>query len=408
MKILIVCDGFPPDFAPRMGYLSKYLNRMGCETDVVCEEFANNQGFDFLANAASKIKRILFYRSLNMPKPRREWVSLMIKDLLFHYRDKRLIREVQNDKDFSGYDLVLSSTYRTFPLKAAQTLAEYFHVPLVVDLRDIMEQYPDKFYASHHLPFAHHLERHLIRERNHVLEKADAVVSVSEWHCKFLNKFNTNTHLIYNGYDPELFFPAHQPDPYFRIVFTGRMLNFKIRTPDWLFEAVARLKQKGLISDTDFRICWYVDSAGMRPLQEMALHYGVEALSECHGFIPAEEVPALLNRSSILFQMANKAGENGPKGIMTTKIFEAMAIGKPLLLVRSDESYLEALINRYHCGLAARNVESVMEFILAQYQKWKETGSTAIPVNPEIERCFSRKGQAGQFLQLFKNVLHHE
>ncbi|MBD5388005.1 glycosyltransferase family 4 protein, partial [bacterium] len=89
MKILIVCDGFPPDFAPRMGYLSKYLNRMGCETDVVCEEFANNQGFDFLDNAASKIKRILFYRSLNMPKPRREWVSLMIKDLLFHYRDKR-------------------------------------------------------------------------------------------------------------------------------------------------------------------------------------------------------------------------------------------------------------------------------------------------------------------------------
>lgn len=408
MKILIVCDGFPPDFAPRMGYLSKYLTRMGCETDVVCEAFANNQGFDFLANAASKIKRICFYRSLNMPKPRREWASLMIKDLLFHYRDKRLIREIQNDKDFSGYDLVLSSTYRTFPLKAAQTLAEYFHVPLVVDLRDIMEQYPDKFYTTHRLPFALHLARHLIKERNKILEKAAAVVSVSEWHRNFLKQFNPNTHLIYNGYDPELFFPAHQPDPYFRIVFTGRMLNFKIRTPDWLFETVAKLKQNGLISDSDFRICWYVEPEGKPVLQEMAHHYGIETLSECHDFIPADEVPALLNRSSILFQMANKADENGPKGIMTTKIFEALAVGKPLLLVRSDESYLEAMINRYHCGLAARNVESIMEFILAQYQKWKETGSTSIPVNPEIERYFSRKGQAAQFLQLFKTILNYE
>ena len=408
MKILIVCDGFPPDFAPRMGYLSKYLNRMGCETDVVCEEFANNQGFDFLANAASKIKRILFYRSLNMPKPRREWVSLMIKDLLFHYRDKRLIREVQNDKDFSGYDLVLSSTYRTFPLKAAQTLAEYFHVPLVVDLRDIMEQYPDKFYASHHLPFAHHLERHLIRERNHVLEKADAVVSVSEWHCKFLNKFNTNTHLIYNGYDPELFFPAHQPDPYFRIVFTGRMLSVENRNPEWLFKAISNLLQSGKITKTDFRLCWYTDKKTCQYIQNESEKYGIGDISEYMDFVPAQQVPALLNRASVLLQLANVADVQGPKGVMTTKFFEALAVGKPLLLVPSDESYLAELLHRYNCGLAATDIQSIETFIEYQYNKWKETGSTAIPVDPEIERCFSRKGQAGQFLQLFKTVLHHE
>lgn len=408
MKILIVCDGFPPDFAPRMGYLSKYLVRMGCQTDVVCEEFANNQGFDFLAQAASKIKRIRFYRSLDMPKPRTEWARLMLRDLLFHYRDKRLVHEIQKDKDFSGYDLVLGCTYRTFPLKAAQILATYFQVPLVVDLRDILEQYPQKFYTTHRMPFAHCLARHLIKERNRVLGKAAAVVSVSEWHRTFLKQFNPNTYLIYNGYDPELFFPDHHVDPYFRIVFTGRMLSFKIRNPDWLFEAVARLKQNGMISDTDFRLCWYVDQEGQHLLHEMAQNYGIESLSECHGFVPAHKVPALLNRSSILFQMANKADENGPKGIMTTKFFEALAVGKPLLLVRSDESYLESLINRYHCGLAARNVESIMDFILTQYQKWKETGSTAIPVNPEIERYFSRKEQAGQFLQLFKTILRNE
>ncbi|MCM1042445.1 MAG: glycosyltransferase [Bacteroides sp.] len=408
MKILIVCDGFPPDFAPRMGYLSKYLARMGCETDVVCEQFANNQGFDFLADTASKIKRIRFYRSLDMPKPRIEWATLMLRDMLFHYRDKKIISEIQKDRSFYGYDLVLGCTYRTFPLMAAEKLTEYFKVPLVVDLRDIVEQYPSKAYFTHRLPFERLFTARLVRGRNRILEKAAAVISVSEWHREVLRQFNPNSHLIYNGYDPELFFPAHQPDSCFRITFTGRMLHSKIRNPDWLFEAVARLREKGLISDTDFRLCWYVDPEGKRPLQEMATRYGIESISECHDFIPADKVPALLNRSSILFQMANKADAEGPKGIMTTKIFEALAVGKPLLLVRSDESYLEELINRYHCGLAARNVESIEEFILAQYNKWKKTGSTAIPVNPEIEQRFSRKGQAEQFLQLFKSILKHD
>lgn len=408
MKILIVCDTFPPEFAPRMGYLCKYLHRMGCTADVVCEQYSEDIRFDFLAGSASKIKRIRFFRSLALPKPRLEWGLLALRDLFFHTKDRRLVREIQRDTSFTGYDLVLCSTYRTFPLRAAAILAGYFHAPLVADLRDIVEQYPDRSYLTHRLPFASLITRHLLKERNRVLRKAAAVVSVSEWHRHFLKRFNSNTHLIYNGYDPELFFPEHRADPYFRIVFTGRMLSFKIRNPDWLFEAVSRLKQNGQISDSDFRLCWYVEPEGRRPLQEMAHHYGIEALSECHDFIPADKVPALLNRSSILFQMANKADENGPKGIMTTKIFEALAVGKPLLLIRSDESYLEALINRYHCGLAARNVESIMEFILAQYQKWKETGSTAIPVNPEIAQYFSRKGQAEQFFQLFKTILKNE
>lgn len=251
-----------------MGYLSKYLARMGCETDVVCEQFANNHGFDFLADTASKIKRIRFYRSLDMPKPRIEWATLMLRDMLFHYRDKKIISEIQKDRSFYGYDLVLGCTYRTFPLMAAEKLTEYFKVPLVVDLRDIVEQYPSKAYFTHRLPFERLFTARLVRGRNRILEKAAAVISVSEWHREVLRQFNPNSHLIYNGYDPELFFPAHQPDSCFRITFTGRMLHSKIRNPDWLFEAVARLREKGLISDTDFRLCWYVDPEGKRPLQK--------------------------------------------------------------------------------------------------------------------------------------------
>ncbi|MBD5392166.1 glycosyltransferase family 4 protein [bacterium] len=408
MKILIVCDAFPPEFAPRMGYLCKYLNRMDCTADVVCEQYSEDNRFEFLAGSAHRIKRVRFFRSLALPKPRPAWAILTLRDLFFHYKDKKITLEIQHDTAFAGYDLVLCSTYRTYPLRAADILARHFQVPLVADLRDIIEQYPDRSYLIHRLPFTSLITRYLLKERNRVLRKAAAVVSVSEWHRTFLQRFNANTHLIYNGYDPELFFPAHQPDPYFRIVFTGRMLSVENRNPEWLFKAISNLLQSGKITKTDFRLCWYTDKKTCQYIQNESEKYGIGDISEYMDFVPAQQVPALLNRASVLLQLANVADVQGPKGVMTTKFFEALAVGKPLLLVPSDESYLAELLHRYNCGLAATDIQSIETFIEYQYNKWKETGSTAIPVDPEIERCFSRKGQAGQFLQLFKTVLHHE
>lgn len=46
-KLLIICDMFPPAFAPRMGYLCKYLTRMGWEVTVVTEYIEDNT-FEFL------------------------------------------------------------------------------------------------------------------------------------------------------------------------------------------------------------------------------------------------------------------------------------------------------------------------------------------------------------------------
>ncbi|MDE5575462.1 MAG: glycosyltransferase, partial [Bacteroidales bacterium] len=405
MKILIVCDAFPPEFAPRMGYLCKYLSRMGCTADVVCEQYSEDMRFDFLADSAHKVKRIRFYRSLSLPKPRWEWGAWAFRDLFFHAKDKKLVHEIQRDTEFLGYDLVLCSTYRTFPLRAAAILARHFQVPLVADLRDIVEQYPDRSYLTHRLPFAALITRHLLKERNRVLRQAAAVVSVSEWHREFLKRFNSNTCLIYNGYDPELFFPEHRADPYFRIVFTGRMISVENRNPEWLFKAISHLLRSEKINKADFRLCWYTDEKTRQYIQNESERHEIGDISECMGFVSAQQVPALLNRASVLLQLANVADTQGPKGVMTTKFFEALAVGKPLLMVPSDESYLAKLLRRYECGLAATDIESVESFIEKQYNKWKQTGSTQIAVHPEISGLFSREEQAKQFLQLFHNIL---
>lgn len=61
-KLLIICDMFPPAFAPRMGYLCKYLTRMGWEVTVVTEYIEDNT-FEFLTGYAD-VYCVRYYQSI--------------------------------------------------------------------------------------------------------------------------------------------------------------------------------------------------------------------------------------------------------------------------------------------------------------------------------------------------------
>ncbi len=415
MNVLVVCDHFPPAFAPRMGYLCKYLRASGHEVDVVFERLEGDERYAYLCGYASKECGLRFYGKESSGWKRKwRWSTVMLRDLLGHYKDRQVCKTVFRWTNQEGrmYDVVLACSYRTFPLWAASRVAKKLGLPLVVDLRDIIEQYPDRSYLQHHLVKGKIGEcveewqtKYLLRQRNRVLRRADAIVSVSPWHVDYLKRFNPAVHLVYNGYDPEIFYPAPQRDSVFRITYTGRIISFQIRDPEILFKAVALLKTKGIVSGKDFRLCWYVDKASQRMIEKLGIVEGVADLMEMHDFVAAAEVPEVLNRSSVLLQLANVATGNGPKGIMSTKVFEALAIGKPILLVPDDCSFLGRLVESSGMGLAAKTVEEVARFIEAEYGKWQKTGSTQREVNREIVGRFSRKEQAMSFLHIFEQVV---
>ena len=81
-----------------------------------------------------------------------------------------------------------------------------------------------------------------------------------------------------------------------------------------------------------------------------------------------------------------------------------MAVGKPLLCVKSDESCLEATIRNTRSGLAARTAEEAFRFILHHYQFWQDNGYTHINTDKEAVERFSRKKQAEQFMRIFTRL----
>jgi glycosyltransferase involved in cell wall biosynthesis len=407
-KILILCDLFPPAFGPRMGYLCKYLVKAGWKP-VVLTEAQNEAGFAFLADVCPVVV-MPYYSRKDRLWSRLQRAFFFFLDFVFGYKDYRMYQEACKLMRLQSFDLVLCSVYRDFPLPAACKAARRFNLPLVADLRDIVEQYSGNEFIARPIPFglepllAPLFRRRYIGRRNRALRQARCVTTVSPWHVDMLRRHHPVVELIYNGYDPELFYPERLPAEQFIIVYTGRMLSTAMRDPGLLFEALNRLSREGRLSPAECRVHWYVDGPSQAILAAEAAKSDVAAYMDYKGYIPANEIPAVLNRSSILLQLANKASATGPKGIMTTKIFESFAVEKPILCVRSDESYLAALINDARAGLAAVNVEEVCAFLLHYHTQWKQQGYTTVSLNHTLTASFSREKQAGQFMQLFSRL----
>lgn len=410
-NLLILCDMFPPAFGPRMGYLCKYLTRMGWRVTVVTEQIPEKT-FSFLAGEA-EVTYINYYQAKGRIAQRIEWVGVMLLDLLFHYKDRRMERVAKRLLRDGDYRAILCSTYRAFPLPAARRLAERSGLPLVVDLRDIVEQYPKEEYVTHRLfpglplldkAVARLFRHRLLADRNRALRMASAVTTVSPWHVELLKRYNPQVKLIYNGFDPELFYPKKVVSERFEITYTGRLLSLAIRDPELLFRAIARLNEEGHITPERLRVVWYIDEPSRPIIEREAERLGVSDFMEYHGYVDANEIPAILNRSSVLLSLANKCDAGGPKGVMTTKLFEFLAVEKPILCVRSDEACLAETIRETHSGLAATDTDEVCRFLLHYYEQWQRQGYTEVSVNRSQTARYSREEQAKQFVQLIEQL----
>ncbi|MDR1336016.1 MAG: glycosyltransferase [Tannerella sp.] len=417
MKILILCDLFPPAFGPRMGYLCKYLRRAGWEPTVITEHVPGGT-FDFLKEEAAEVIRIRCYRARGRFLRALEWGCIFLLDVLSGYKDRRMYRAALEQTRKHAYRLVLCSTYRTFPLPAARRIARKAGLPLVADLRDMVEQVNGHEFITHSLPGLWGLGRWMAsaflrrgqRQRNRVLRDAACITSVSPWHVALLKSYRFPAELIYNGYDPELFYPAPVRSERFyitytgRVIYAGRTLNRTLRDPELLFQAVAELAKKQLITPETFCVRWFTDEKSQQFVRQEAERYALTEYMALYGCVPAPCVPALLNESAVLLVLTNKTGEQGPKGVMTTKFFEALAVEKPVLCVRGDEGCLEDVISRTRTGLSAHRTEEVCRFIEMHYRQWQATGLTTVDTDREEVGKFSREAQAGRFIRIFEQI----
>ena len=390
-RILIITDAVTkPLYTPRVRNLYHYFSQKDIKIDWFTEQHE-----EIPSNFNLKLHQIPFYKH-NGLLGKIEWSIKNILNLLFDYKNNFFAKKVLTATQNKNYDLVFCSTFHTFGLKAALKVAQKQNIPLHLDLRDIAEQCDTNEYNNSKIALGliSKIYRNInISRRNQVLKQAHSITTVSPWHVNFLKQFNPNTHLIYNGYDSTLFQPRTTKTNYFDIIYTGKWYSPTLQDPTLLFQALAE------INNPQIRLIWYTNANVHSQISKLAQQHNLTTPLIINNYVPNNEIPNLLNRSSIILVLTNK----GNHGIMTTKFFEAIGVEKPILCVRSDEECLAKTIKETNAGLAATNVEEVKEFILYHYNEWQQNGYTHI--NITNKEHFSRQNQAIQFEKIFNQVL---
>ena len=398
-NILIVTDCFLPNFAPRMGALASNLEKLGYNVTVIAED--NGETHYTLPNCPAKVFRYNYQANISKIK---YYIKTSI-NLIFDHKSLSFYKKFSSVIKTGEFDLVLCSTFNEFPLNLSYKIAKKLNVPLVCDVRDVIEQFDGINYSHKAFKdnafnrfFASLLREKRIRKRNSILSKASAITTVSPWHKDFLSKLNSNVHLIYNGYSSEVFVPRKTKSSSFNIIYTGRILDSNTEPIELLFKAIEELKL------SDIKICWYTDEKSKQTIEKATVKYPYcQEITEINNLVSITEIPSLLEQSSLVLVLTNKSGKNGPKGIMTTKFFEAVGMEKPVLCVRSDEGCLAKVIEQTNAGVAAKSTEEVKNFILEKYAEWQKNGFTW--QNVGNKEYFCRESQAKEFVEIFKTLV---
>lgn len=398
-KILIVTDSFPPNFAPRMGLLSYHLEKMGWDVTIISED--NSETHYNLPNLPKKVYRYNYQANAS----KIEYYLKSALNLIYDHKTNSFLNKFYKEIKNEYFDLVLCSTFNEFPLNLAYKISKKLNIPLLCDIRDLAEQFGSKIYDTNGQThnylgryFTNLLRKRRIQRRNYVLKKANAITTISPWHLDFIKRYNKNVYLIYNGFSEKDFIAKEVKSNSFNIVYTGRLLDLNTRNPELLFNAIEELKLEKL------RIVWYVDKTSKEIISKELENYPItKSISEINNLVPVSAIPNLLNESSIILVLTNKSTEDGPKGIMTTKFFEAIGVEKPVLCVRSDEGCLSQVIKETNAGLAATNVEEVKSFITQKYKEWENNGFTRQEIVSREK--FSRENQAKQFVEIFNSLI---
>lgn len=75
---------------------------------------------------------VRYYKASGKISKHIEWMWVMFLDILFGYKDMKIINACIPLIKTNQYKGILCSTYRTFPLTAAKTLAIHTNLPFVV------------------------------------------------------------------------------------------------------------------------------------------------------------------------------------------------------------------------------------------------------------------------------------
>lgn len=404
-QLMMILDHFPPAFAPRMGYLAKYLHDMDWDAVAISVPHpTRNTGFEFLAENIEShvIAEADYSHKTPAQKLFNELYGCSKLRPLWTRTDQLMYRKAKALATTRSFDAILCSTASFFPLYSATLLARETRLPLLIDLRDIYEQ-DDNLLSTNALSKL--LHKRQIAKRNKLLAQANAVTTVSSWHKELLERYNSNTTLIFNGFDESLFsFPQPVETEKFTITYTGSIRVHKnpSQSPELLFDTLKQLIAKNLIDPNNIKVNFYSDCKTQLFINQLIKKNNLQTVVKLHPWTTTEKVPEILAQSNVLLLLLSG---NNTRGILTTKLFEYMAANREILCIPNNGGEMDALLTQSNAGCCINTSAELCNYLKFKYNEWQKKRL----VEPHTDRLFaenfSRERQAMQFVNILNNII---
>ena len=323
--------------------------------------------------------------NLFIPDARRWWVKPSVKYLKNYLKDHPV-------------DAIISTGPPHSMHLIAMKLKEALRIPWVADFRDPWTEID--YYNDLRLTRCSDRKHH--RLEREVLSKADKVVTVAPDGARRLGKIgNRNVRVVYNGFDrdDDAQTPISLPQS-FTITYLGVLS--KIQNPKILWQVLGELvkEDEKFNKDLKINIIGQIDNSVSQSIEEQGLAQHVIYSP----YIPHDQVSAVHRSSTLLLLLLMPDSEPRAKGLLTGKLFEYLASGRPILCIGPEDGDAARILKETQAGVTVRfeDRERMKETIKELYQKYLENG---LPdnSNAEIER-YSRRELTKQYAKILNQI----
>jgi glycosyltransferase involved in cell wall biosynthesis len=413
LRILIVAHAFPPmnSIASHRPYSwAKEWRDLGHEIHVLTPaKHAFDGSMDLERDLAGiqlhEVPYLPFRRSSAVPGGsatpgvvrRMDWLKTLSRPLRFSlatFGDPRwlaywpMLRRGLDVVRRNRLELIIATAPPEVLLLVARALSRRSRVPWVADYRDLwfreMRLHQSWLASRASGP----LNRRLVRG-------ASALVTVSQGLQNRLADYLQREVLVsYNGYFEEEIEATTPERPWrdgrIHIVYAGRVYPKK-RNPEPLFRALSALKRAH--PESASKLC--VDFYGFHDfwLQSIIDKHGIRDQVACHGFVPyRQSLDAQRSADVLLFLDWMEASA---EGVLTGKLFEYLASGRPILsLGPRKDSEAARLIAEANCGVTLTSHDEVVAYLVELLRSGRRE---SVPSRTRLD--FSRERQARLLLE---------
>jgi glycosyltransferase involved in cell wall biosynthesis len=235
-----------------------------------------------------------------------------------------------------------------------------------------------------------------------VLTKADKVVTVG-WDCaKGLGRIgNRNVRVIPNGFDWETNMTQRTTSLTKEFTLTHLGIITPSRNAPQLWAALKELKAENpdFNKNLKIKLIGQIDQSVVQNLKDA----GLMGNTEITPYIPHDEIQQIQQSSQVLLLLINNTPN--AKGILTGKLFEYLASGRPILCIGPEDGDAARILKETHAGttIGFDDKDRIKATLLSYYNRYKshELASSTT----DCHKQYSRKNLTQKYASLLDAII---